>query len=65
MEKRILFILFTLLWTLSGPLAAQCPDETPSCQLHVYMHDSYGDGWNNGQLNVYQMSTKAQHSEEP
>ena len=28
--------------------------EGGSCNVFVYMHDSYGDGWNNAQLYIYQ-----------
>ena len=38
-------------------VGAQCTGGAPQCQILVTMHDGYGDGWNEGQLYVYQGST--------
>ncbi len=38
-------------------VGAQCTGGAPQCNITIEMHDSYGDGWNNGQLYVYQGTT--------
>jgi hypothetical protein len=37
-----------------GRVAAQCIGGEAQCHILIEMHDSYGDGWNNGHLYVYQ-----------
>ena len=39
---------------LCGRVAAQCIGGEAQCHILIEMHDSYGDGWNNGHLYVYQ-----------
>ena len=46
-----------MVMAFTSRVEAQCAGGTPQCQILVEMHDSYGDGWNNGQLYVYQGST--------
>ena len=38
-------------------VGAQCTGGTPQCNILIAMHDSFGDGWNEGQLYVYQGTT--------
>ena len=54
-----IYYLMALILLLFGTFRtnAQCTGGTPQCQILIEMHDSYGDGWNNGQLYVYQGST--------
>ena len=42
-----MFILAGLVFTKPAFVLAQC------CTYSINMHDSYGDGWNGGYLQVY------------
>jgi CotH kinase protein len=46
MKSLLKILLFTFCIFLQKKSIAQC------CTYHLAMHDSYGDGWNGGQLNV-------------
>ncbi len=46
-----------MVMAFANGVGAQCAGNTPLCQILIEMHDSFGDGWNNGQLYVYQGST--------
>ena len=56
--KKIYYLLtFLVMLTVAVRAGAQCAGGMPQCQILVEMHDGYGDGWNNGQLYVYQGTT--------
>ena len=46
-----------MVMAFANGVGAQCAGNTPQCQILIEMHDSFGDGWNNGLLHVYQGST--------
>ena len=56
MGKKYLLLTLSILLAFANRVGAQCVGGTPQCQILIEMHDSFGDGWNNGQLYVYQGS---------
>ena len=57
MKKLLLLLTCIMVMAFANRAGAQCAGNTPLCQILIEMHDSFGDGWNNGQLHVYQGST--------
>ena len=58
MKKFLLNLLFLALFVpWATKTNAQCDNNAEMCAITVYMMDSYGDGWNNNSLEIYQGST--------
>ena len=56
MGKKYLLLTLSILLAFANRVGAQCVGGASQCQIQIEMHDSFGDGWNNGQLYVYQGS---------
>ena len=52
--KKIYLFLGLLLFTVMGAFAQN------TCSYVFYLHDGYGDGWNNAKINVKQGNTVVQ-----
>ena len=55
MKKLLLSFLFmslTLPWI--SRMQAQCTDNASMCAITINVTDSYGDGWDDSQLKIYQ-----------
>ena len=58
MKQKYLFsVLFLTITMMLAAVPVRAQSQAASCPVTLTMHDSYGDGWNNAALEVYQYGT--------